>query len=562
MEYLAFALKYRPQDFDEVIGQEHVVSALKNAIVNKRVHHAYIFSGPRGIGKTSLARILAKALNCEQGPTIKPCGKCLSCTEITKGISLDVIEIDGASNRGIDDIRALREAVKLSPAYSRYKIYIIDEVHQITSDGFNALLKTLEEPPAHVKFIFATTHPQKILPTILSRCQKFQFNLLTLEKIVRKLEAIVKRENIKIDKNILYSIARSAGGSIRDAESLLDQIVPIILEKGELSEVISFLGIIDEDSLNTIVKFIVEKDIKESLDFIQKITEGGKDLGVFANSIIEHLRNLLIAKVSVKTFKQLKDISPASKDFILKLSASITPQELLEIIDLLIEAKDLSKKLHSIRIPLELAIIKFSLKKENSFDNHHKTTGGSKTANSLKVPESKAVEDDLDFEIEDLEPKVSKKEIKEKSNDAGDVSYKAPAVTGTETDSGVLLKDIAAKWPAVISEIGKTRMSLASYLGEASLVSFEKGTLKLGFEKRFSFHKEIVESAKNLKSISDYLARYLKLNVGIKCVLLENSAASSPAKQSIKQGQVADEDNDFINELLDTFDGKLHTGNE
>ncbi|MCM8756630.1 MAG: DNA polymerase III subunit gamma/tau [Candidatus Omnitrophica bacterium] len=360
MGYVAFALKYRPQNFDEVVGQEKVVTALKNAILKDRIHHAYLFSGPRGVGKTSLARIFAKSLNCEKGPTILPCEECLSCREITKGTSLDVVEIDGASNRGIDEIRELRETVKLSSAHSRYKIYIIDEVHMLTQEAFNALLKTLEEPPPHVKFIFATTHPQKILPTILSRCQKFQFNLLPIEKIINKLEAIVKKEGIEIDKSILYAIARSSEGSIRDAESLLDQLVPVIMSKIKIEDVISFLGIIDEDTLNKMVKFILEKDITLALDFIQQIIDSGKDLGIFTNALIEHFRYIMIAKVSPKTFANLFQISPFTKDYLKKLSESVTIEDILKIIDLLIEAKELSKKLNSIRIPLELEIVKFS----------------------------------------------------------------------------------------------------------------------------------------------------------------------------------------------------------
>ncbi|MFA7115371.1 MAG: DNA polymerase III subunit gamma/tau, partial [Candidatus Omnitrophota bacterium] len=245
MSYQAFALKYRPKNFSEVIGQRHVVTALKTAIEKNHIHHAYLFSGPRGCGKTSMARIFAKSLNCVNGPTITPCGKCPSCLEIAKGMALDVIEIDGASNRGIDDIRSLRENVKLSPIGAKYKVYIIDEVHQITSDGFNALLKTLEEPPSHVKFIFATTHPQKIIPTILSRCQKFQFTLLLLEDIVTKLKIITKSEKLQIPDSLLYAIARSAGGSIRDAESLLDQLAPVISQGGLVDDIFSFLGIID-----------------------------------------------------------------------------------------------------------------------------------------------------------------------------------------------------------------------------------------------------------------------------------------------------------------------------
>ena len=358
--YQVFALKYRPQTFSEVVGQEDVVFALRSAITEKRIHHAYLFSGPRGVGKTSLARILAKALNCIEGPTVNPCGKCQSCGEITRGISLDVMEIDGASNRGIDEIRALREAVKLSPAYCRYKIYIIDEIHMLTQEAFNALLKTLEEPPAHVKFIFATTMPHKVPLTILSRCQKFSFHLLSLDKIINKLERIVKQENIDIDKSILHSIARAGQGSFRDAESLFDQVVPIILEKGNVKDIISFLGIIDESSLNTLVQFIIEKDAPASLEFIQKIIENGVDLGIFLNSLIEHLRNLLICKVSFKTFQKLSYLSPAAKEFILKASGNISVGSILKIMDLLIAAKDLSRKLNSVRIPLELAIIKFS----------------------------------------------------------------------------------------------------------------------------------------------------------------------------------------------------------
>lgn len=360
MEYVAFALKYRPQSFDEVIGQEHVVSALKNAILQKRVHHAYLFSGPRGVGKTSLARILAKSLNCEKGPTLSPCGKCLSCVEISKANSLDIIEIDAASNRGIDEIRTLRESVKLSTSHARYKIYIIDEVHMLTQEAFNALLKTLEEPPAHVKFIFATTHPHKVLPTILSRCQKFQFSLVELDKIVAKLKRIVEAEKLKIKDSFLYTIAKACGGSIRDAESLLDQLVPVVLEKGSLEDVFSFLGIIDEESLNVLTKSLFEKDIPACLNFIDSLIKGGKDISTFFDAFLEHLRNLLLAKVSQKNFKELSLLSPQSKDFLCGLAKTSNLADIIKIIDLLIEAKDSSHRLNNPRVPFELALIKYA----------------------------------------------------------------------------------------------------------------------------------------------------------------------------------------------------------
>ena len=217
MSYIVFARKWRPQNFDEIIGQEHIATTLKNAIELNRVAHAYLFSGPRGTGKTSTARILAKALNCASGPTPTPCNNCTPCKEITSGISLDCIEIDGASNRGIDEVRALRENVKFAPSGGKFKIYIIDEVHMLTSEAFNALLKTLEEPPAHIKFIFATTRPYKLLPTILSRCQRFDFKRIPLELITSKLKKITAEEKINATEEALFYIAKAAGGSMRDA---------------------------------------------------------------------------------------------------------------------------------------------------------------------------------------------------------------------------------------------------------------------------------------------------------------------------------------------------------
>jgi DNA polymerase-3 subunit gamma/tau len=247
MPYTVFALKWRPQDFNNIVGQNHIVNTLKSAIEKNRLAHAYLFAGPRGVGKTSTARILAKSLNCKSGPTLTPCQKCPSCLEIIQGRSLDVIEIDGASNRGIDEIRALRENVKFAPSSGKFKVYIIDEVHQITSDGFNALLKTLEEPPEFVKFIFATTHPHKIMPTILSRCQRLDFRRISVVEIIAQLERIVKAEKISVDKEVLFAIAKASDGSLRDAESILDQLVSFSKDQISLKDVGSVLGLVDQE---------------------------------------------------------------------------------------------------------------------------------------------------------------------------------------------------------------------------------------------------------------------------------------------------------------------------
>ena len=247
MAYLVFARKWRPQTLDEVVGQEHITKTLKHSLENNKLAHAYLFVGPRGVGKTSCARILAKSLNCVKAPTAHPCGKCSACMEITSGRSLDVIEIDGASNRGIDEIRTLRENVKFSPVSGEYKIYIIDEVHMLTQEAFNALLKTLEEPPEHVKFIFATTRPDKVLSTILSRCQRFEFNRIPTLKIIEKLEEIAKAEKISIDKEALFNIAKISEGSMRDAESVLDQLVSFSKNKIKSEDVVAVMGLIGQD---------------------------------------------------------------------------------------------------------------------------------------------------------------------------------------------------------------------------------------------------------------------------------------------------------------------------
>ena len=568
MSYLAFALKYRPQNFSEVVGQEHVVVSLENAIRSDRVHHAYLFSGPRGVGKTSLARILAKSLNCFKGPTLTPCGKCLSCIEITKGQSLDIIEIDGASNRGIDDIRTLRENVKLSAANSRFKIYIVDEVHMLTQEAFNALLKTLEEPPAHVKFIFATTHPHKVIPTILSRCQKFQFNLISLERIVGKLNKIVAAEKIEIEENLLYTIGRAAGGSIRDAESLLDQLTPIILEKGSLKDIFSFLGIIDEESLNQALKALIKKDLSACLNFVDKTIKDGKDLGIFLNAFIEHLRNLLLAKISLKNFKELSDVSPQSKEFIAKLSGEVSTSDILKVIDLFIEAKELSQRLNTVRIPLELALIKYA--QPVNIDNPKKND----STNNPKPVESKKVEvdidvDDFDLEIENITPQAEDHSGENKLSE--DIQEGAPC-------DNAIVGQLENRWKEVISAMQRKRAALASHLSFAQPVSSRGSLVTIAFSPQDYFHKESVENSKNLKFIEGVISKLINKTIGIKFVLQDlpekpSSVTYQDSEETNERGaeikfkeekgkKEATEDDTFLNELLDTFGGKFQSDDE
>ena len=293
MSYVSFSLKYRPQRFEDVIGQEHVSRTLMNAVRAGRIAHAYLFSGPRGTGKTSSARVLAKALNCEHGPTPEPCGVCEFCRAVQEGRALDVIEIDAASNRGIDEIRDLREKVKYSPAEARAKVYILDEVHMLTSEAFNALLKTLEEPPAHSFFVLATTELHKVPATILSRCQRFDFRQIPVGKIAAALAQIAEREGITAEPAALESIARAADGAMRDAESIFDQVVAFTEGDVTLAVVDSVLGVTDSETLAQITDAIVAGDVAASFDLVDQIMGAGKDVGQLLSDLTIYLRDLM-----------------------------------------------------------------------------------------------------------------------------------------------------------------------------------------------------------------------------------------------------------------------------
>src|SRR6266480_1267380 len=278
MSYQVIARKYRPQRFSDVVGQEHVTQTLANAIKQKRTAHAYLFCGPRGTGKTTIARIFAKCLNCTDGPKVDFDDQDARCIEIAEGRSLDVIEIDGASNRGIEEIRELRDTVKYAPATSKFKLYIIDEVHMLTKEAFNALLKTLEEPPGHVKFMFATTEPEKVLPTILSRCQRFDLRRIPAALIVRHLAQIAKQEQVKIDDTALHAIARGADGGMRDAESTLDQLVSFCGDKIEESDVLSMFGLAAQGQLLELARTLLAGEVAGALQQLNDLSKNGKDL--------------------------------------------------------------------------------------------------------------------------------------------------------------------------------------------------------------------------------------------------------------------------------------------
>ncbi|MFC2091676.1 DNA polymerase III subunit gamma/tau [Elusimicrobiota bacterium] len=297
MSYIVIARKYRPQTFEDIIGQQHVSRTLKNAIALKKISHAYLFSGPRGVGKTTTARILAKAVNCTKSGSEEPCNDCATCREITSSESVDIIEIDAASNRGIDEIRKLRENIKFLPATTKYKVYIIDEVHMLTKEAFNAVLKTLEEPPEHVIFIMATTEPEKVLETITSRCQQFNFKLISEKQIKESLKIIADKEKLQYEEDGLWAIARAAEGSIRDAQSMMDQAIAYSGGRIVYNEVNQLLGMVSYETLLTYTEHIKNKDAKKALELTNKLLRDGYNISRLFNELLKHFRNLMMAKI-------------------------------------------------------------------------------------------------------------------------------------------------------------------------------------------------------------------------------------------------------------------------
>ena len=357
MSYEVLARKWRPQQFDDVVGQEHVTTTLRNAIALDRVAHAYLFVGPRGTGKTTSARIFAKALNCENGASGSPCDACDACREIMKGNNLDVLEIDGASNNGVEQVRDLRQNVQYSPTRGPYKIYIIDEVHMLSGAAFNALLKTLEEPPRHVKFIFATTEPQKVPATILSRCQRFDLKRIPVRTIVGRLEEIAVAEGLKVEEAAMLAIARGAEGGMRDAQSALDQLIAFRGTDITEADVLSVFGLVSWSALEGLMNAILTGDIPAAMAQVASLDQEGKDLQRLVVELLEHFRNLLIFSYGGGGTDTL-DLTDAQVEAVKRHGENLEAARILRIVDILTDVEDRMRTAMSRRTLLETGLIR------------------------------------------------------------------------------------------------------------------------------------------------------------------------------------------------------------
>ncbi len=556
MSYIVFARKYRPQAFDEVVGQSHITTTLKNAIAQNRVAHAYIFAGPRGVGKTTTARILAKALDCEKGPTDNPCNKCPSCNEITQGISLDILEIDGASNRGIDEIRNLRENVKFSPSKGRFKVYIIDEVHMLTAEAFNALLKTLEEPPPHVKFIFATTQAHKVPPTILSRCQRFDFRRISIKDIVDSLKGIVKKESIKVDDEVLILIAKHSDGSMRDAQVVLDQIASFTEGNIKMEDASKILGAVSDDILFDLADSIREQDAVRALKMTEKIADEGNDIMQVILYLIEHFRNLSVIKVS-KDHAGLIDASAEKIKRYEEQARKFTVEDILYIIYTLSGTIDFIRKSNMAKVPFEVALVKLTRK-------------GAILPSAEIIERLERLEKNLCRKTGGLESKEIASAPSQESGGPRNDGETFPTAKVKSINNSALDEVISA-WPAILNCIKDRKISVAMYLKEGMPLRETAGALSIEFPKSSQFHKDAIDSPDCKSLISKAIKDISGLELKIKFTISEsddiNSGAAKDALEeslspgAVKDGQMKEEaDEPIINDALEIFGGEIENG--
>jgi DNA polymerase III subunit gamma/tau len=514
--------KYRPQDFDEVVGQDAVVRTLKNAIAGGQVRQAYLFAGPRGTGKTSMARILAKALNCAQGPTPSPDNTCNACVSITNGTSLDVVEMDAASQRGIDDIRDIREKAMLQPA-GRYKVYILDEAHQLTDAAWQALLKLIEEPPPHLVFVFCTTELAKVLPTVRSRCQTFVFSRPRLPDVVRKLRRIAEGEGIDVPDAALSLIARSGRGAYRDAESTLDQLSAAGEKTITVQDVLQTLGAVEEEALFNLCDLIVDRDTAGALLFVEELSEQGQDLGRLVTDLLEHLRHLMLVHHLGEVPESLP-VTEETRDRLRAQANQLPEATVLRLCDLLAVAVDDMRQGGDPRLPLELALVKVT------------RPGADLSAESMAY----------------------RLELLEQRGPSGPVQGTVPETPPEEPrpeeprpePPSLELEQLREAWQrSVLPALERRSIPTASMLREAHPTALADDTLTLEFPASAGFHLKLAEEPKNAALLRDALFEVTGRKLALEFVLGENGAHTEPEEEPASE-------EDLVALVKETFDAR------
>ena len=538
MSYEVFARKYRPQTFDDLVGQAHVSRTLKNAVAQNRLAHAYLFVGPRGIGKTSTARILAKSLNCIKGPTITPCGECDNCREIAAGNSLDVIEIDGASNNSVEDVRQLRENVRYAPAKGRYKIYLIDEVHMLSPAAFNALLKTLEEPPGHVKFIFATTEPQKVLPTILSRCQRFDLHRIPANLIAKHLQFIAEKEKITLEPAAAHAIARGAEGGLRDAESMLDQLVAFCGEKISESDVLNVFGFTSEQTVVDLTRRILRGETPDAIDLLHQQSESGKDMMRLMSDLIAYLRDLLVFKAKPDALKE--DVEPDVQKSLTAHAELITTDRLLDLIDQFAAAEGRMKWAPNKKLHFEVAIIRaIQTLGQATLDEVIEKLGELRDGGETKTQPAGA----------------DSGESKPMAQTAG---ITAPGYSKTRVEEKSVTVEAQKVWERVLTKIPAQKGFVRNSASAAHVLGIEGRNLKLGFATADKAMMDILSTQANRKFVETLLHEItgkdwtLKLNVNEELASKNALPAEHSPSHDLK-------DEPLIQEAIELFNAKIRS---